>query len=73
MRLRDFRTIHPDLLPGLVNTALRNDFEDLEDLVSAHDIDANALESRLSELGYRYREDIRQFRKSSGDSLIEEG
>jgi hypothetical protein len=62
MKLRDYRTIHPDLLPGLLNTALRNDFEDLDDLCAAHDIERAELESHLAGLGYRYREDIRQFR-----------
>lgn len=65
MKLRDFRTIHPDLLPGLVNTALRNDFDDLDDLVATHDLDRAELESHLAELGYHYREDIRQFRRES--------
>ncbi len=63
MNLRRFETIHPDLLPGLVNTALRNDCEDLEDLCHTHDLDRDALERRLGEIGYRYVAEIRQFRK----------
>lgn len=53
------------LLPGLVNTALRNDCDDLDDLVRTHDIDREALESRMGELGYRYVESIRQFRPAA--------
>lgn len=63
MNLRTFRAIHPDLLPGLVNTALRNDCEDLDDLAASHDLDREALEQRLEELGYRYVAEIRQFRR----------
>jgi hypothetical protein len=62
MNLHAFETIHPDLLPGLVNTALRNDCDDLEDLCRTHDLDQNRLKARLGELGYRYVAEIRQFR-----------
>lgn len=65
MNLRSFRTIHPDLLPGLVNTALRNDCEDLDDLCATHDLDRSELEQRLAELGYRYAPEVRQFRKGA--------
>lgn len=65
MNLRRFKTIHPDLLPGLVNTALRNDCEDLEDLCRTHDLDGEALQKRLEECGYRYVPEIRQFRKAA--------
>lgn len=63
MNLHAFETIHPDLLPGLVNTALRNDCEDLEDLCRTHDLDQKRLEARLGEFGYHYVAEIRQFRK----------
>ena len=63
MNLHRFETIHPDFLPGLLNTALRNDCEDLEDLVHAHDLDREALERRMQELGYRYIAEQRQFRR----------
>ncbi|PAW64167.1 MAG: hypothetical protein B9S36_03155 [Verrucomicrobiia bacterium Tous-C2TDCM] len=73
MNLRAFETIHPDLLPGLVNTSLRNDCEDLEDLCRTHDLDQEFVEARLGELGYAYVEGLRQFRQSpinrTGDSL----
>ena len=64
MNLHPFESIHPDLLPGLVNTALRNDCEDLEDLCRTHDIDRGALERRMEKLGYHYLAEVRQFRKS---------
>lgn len=65
MKLHSFRTIHPDLLPGLVNTALRNDCEDLDDLALTHDVEREALEERMAELGYRYLPEIRQFRREA--------
>ena len=65
MNLRHFRTIDPDLLPGLLNTALRNDCEDLDDLCASHDLDREALEERMDALGYRYVAQIRQFRRES--------
>ena len=62
MNLRHFRTIHPDLIPGLVNTALRDHHEDLDDLCATHDLDRAEVEARLRELGYHYVAEIRQFR-----------
>ncbi len=64
MKLQAFRTIHPDLLPGLVNTALRNDCEDLDDLCATHDLDRDELERHLAGLGYRYAPETKQFRKA---------
>jgi len=62
MKLSSFQTMDPLLLPGLVNTALRNDCDDLEDLVRTHDIDREALERRMETLGYRYLAESNQFR-----------
>ena len=66
MNLRSFAALSADLLPGLVNTALRNDCEDLDDLAASHDIDRAALEARLGELGYRYLPELNQFRSAPG-------
>lgn len=52
----------PLLLPGLVNTALRNDCDDLDDLVRTHDIERDALEASLERLGYRYVGTANQFK-----------
>jgi len=65
MNLSSFETMDAKLLPGLVNTALRNDCDDLNDLVRTHDLDREALEARMEELGYRYIESIRQFRPAA--------
>jgi len=62
MKLSSFQTMDPLLLPGLLNTALRNDCADLEDLARTHDIDREALETRMETLGYRYVAVSNQFR-----------
>ena len=62
MRLTDFRRMDPHLLVGLVNTELRNQAEDLEDLVKTHGLDRDALVARLAAAGYEYRPEQRQFR-----------
>jgi hypothetical protein len=62
MKLSSFETMDPLLLPGLVNTALRNDCDDLDDLVGTHDLDREALEKKLETLGYRYVAETNQFR-----------
>ena len=60
MNLSRFQTMDPNLLPGLLNTALRNEFESLEDLAKTHDLDEQALLKRIEEIGYEYRADINQ-------------
>ncbi|MEM7674000.1 MAG: DUF4250 domain-containing protein [Verrucomicrobiota bacterium] len=54
MEIENFRTMDPHLLVGIVNTALRNDYFDLEDLCKSHDIEEDALKARLKEGGYTY-------------------
>ncbi|MEX2580072.1 MAG: DUF4250 domain-containing protein [Verrucomicrobiales bacterium] len=67
MNLSSYRTMDPALLVGLVNTALRNDCEDIEDLARTHDLDHEILERRLKEHGYRYVAAINQFRPIAGE------
>jgi hypothetical protein len=62
MKLSSFQTMDPLLLPGMVNTALRNDCEDLDDLVRTHDIDREALEAKMESLGFSYLKESNQFR-----------
>lgn len=62
MNLSHFETLDPQLLPGLLNTALRNDCEDLHDLLRTYDLDEEKLTRRMEELGYRYCRDTHQFR-----------
>ena len=62
MKLTSFETMNPHLLLGLVNTALRNNFEDLKDLVRSHDLDQDRLVQRLKDSGYEYNVELNQFR-----------
>lgn len=62
VNLTTFRTMDPHLLVGLVNTELRNQSESLEDLVKTHGLEHDLLLSRLSEAGYDYQPEQKQFR-----------
>lgn len=62
MNLSTYRTMDPHLLVGLVNTALRNNCDSLDDLVKTHDLDRDALEKRLGSAGYHYLPEPNQFR-----------
>lgn len=57
-----FEQMDPHLLVGLVNTALRNEAESLEDLCRTHDIDADTLCARFESVGYVYQPEQVQFR-----------
>lgn len=62
MNLKHFEKLDPNLLPGLLNTALRNDCDSLEDLIRSHDINRDALEQKLKHLGYHYVAEVNQVR-----------
>lgn len=65
MNLTRYREMDPHLLVGLINTALRNDGEDLSGLVLTHDLDQEVLLERLVAIGYHYLPELRQFRPLS--------
>lgn len=58
----EFESMDPHLLVGLVNTALRNHSESLDDLCRTHDVDSSKLTARLAGAGYDYRPEQNQFR-----------
>ncbi|MEM7602210.1 MAG: DUF4250 domain-containing protein [Verrucomicrobiota bacterium] len=62
MNLRHFEKLDPNLLPGLINTTLRNDCESLEDLERTHDLDHETLIKKLKHLGYEYVAEVNQIR-----------
>ncbi|MDF1741070.1 MAG: DUF4250 domain-containing protein [Verrucomicrobiales bacterium] len=68
MNLSSYETLDPHLLVGLINTALRNDCDSLDDLVKTHDLDQDALEGRLRSAGYQYMPDLNQFRPAVASS-----
>ncbi|MEO0414825.1 MAG: DUF4250 domain-containing protein [Verrucomicrobiota bacterium] len=65
MNLRNYETMDPNLLLGLVNTTLRNDCENLEDLLRTHDLDEEKLCARLQQIGMEYQPELNQFRPSA--------
>ena len=62
MKLSAYQSLDPHLLVGMVNTELRNNAADLEDLCKTHAIDEGELRVRLAAAGYEYRPEQRQFR-----------
>ena len=62
MNLSNYRHMDPALLYSLINTKLRNDYADLDDLVRSLDIDRDALEKRLATAGFVYHAEHNQFR-----------
>ena len=62
MNLRNFTTMDPHLLLGLLNTELRNHCDSLDDLVKTHDLDPTLLVEKMAEADYIYQPDQNQFR-----------
>ena len=62
MDLSRYESMDPNLLVGVVNTALRNDYESLEDLCLTLDICSEVLVQRLASGGYEFRSEQQQFR-----------
>jgi hypothetical protein len=52
----------PHLLVGVVNTAIRNHCESLDDLCKTHELNTDILTARLAEAGYDYMPEQQQFR-----------
>ena len=62
MNLSNWKRLDPHLLVGLVNTELRNQSESLEDFLKTYDISGSELREYLSNSGYEYRQEQKQFR-----------
>ena len=62
MDFRNYDTMDPHLLVGLVNTALRNHCNSLEDFCRTHDLDPTELIERLKSADYHYQPEQNQFR-----------
>lgn len=62
MDFSKYLEMDPNLLVGLVNTEMRNNSESLEDLVKTHAISEQCLMKKLSDAGYEYRVEQKQFR-----------
>ncbi|MCB1801402.1 MAG: DUF4250 domain-containing protein [Gammaproteobacteria bacterium] len=62
MDLSGFATMDVHLLYSLINTRLRNEYADLQDLAKSQGIDGEALQQRLVKAGYHYDGTLNQFR-----------
>ena len=58
----NIQNMDPNLLVGIVNTALRNHFNSLDDLCLSHSLDKTALCQKLASEDYEYIEAANQFR-----------
>lgn len=52
----------PYMLLSVVNTKLRDEFSDLDDLCSSLDVDRGRLEEKLAKAGFTYEKSVNQFR-----------
>ena len=52
----------PVMLLSVVHTLLRDRYDSLDALCEEEALGRDALEGRLASVGYRYRQDINQFR-----------
>lgn len=51
----------PYMLLSVVNTALRDEFESLDDMCAAMNFDKSYIIETLREVGYEYDESVRKF------------
>lgn len=62
MSFENYERMDPHLLFGLVNTALRNHYDTLEDLCAVEDLDKDRLLEILNAENYEFKPKINQFR-----------
>lgn len=52
----------PVMLLSYINTQLRDNYKDLEDLCDRLDVSRSEIEEKLEKIGYRYNRDLNQFK-----------
>lgn len=52
----------PVMLLSYINTQLRDNYKDLEDLCDRLDVSQSEIEKKLGNIGYRYNKDLNQFK-----------
>ena len=52
----------PVMLLSYINTQLRDNYKDLEDLCDRLDVSRSEIEEKLGKIGYRYNRDLNQFK-----------
>jgi hypothetical protein len=62
MNLEQFESMDPVILLSMVNMKIRDEFGDLDSLVKFYDIDKAKLVKKLSDAGFDYLVEAKQFR-----------
>lgn len=62
MDLAKFETMDPIMLMSIVNMKIRDDFQDLDELVKFYEIDRQKLLDKLASAGFEYLPEAKQFR-----------
>jgi len=62
MNLEQFASMDPVILLSMVNMKIRDEFGDLDNLVKFYDIDKAKLVKKLSDAGFDYLVESKQFR-----------
>ena len=62
MYLEQFESMDPVILLSMVNMKIRDEFGDLDNLVKFYDIDKAKLVKKLSDAGFDYLVEAKQFR-----------
>lgn len=52
----------PVMLLSYINTQLRDNYRDLDDLCDRLDVSKAEIEEKLGKIGYSYKEDLKQFK-----------
>ena len=52
----------PVMLLSYINTQLRDNYKDLEDLCDRLDVSQSEIEEKLGTIGYQYNRDLNQFK-----------
>ena len=52
----------PAMLLSYINTQLRDNYKDLEDLCDRLDVSQSEIEEKLRTIGYHYNRDLNQFK-----------
>lgn len=52
----------PVMLLSYINTQLRDNYKDLEDLCDRLEVSRSEIEEKLGKIGYRYNKDLNQFK-----------
>ncbi|WP_319371915.1 DUF4250 domain-containing protein [uncultured Ilyobacter sp.] len=61
MEIKNMKSMDPNLLLSIVNMKLRDEFENLEDLLRYYNLKESDLTDKIKEIGYHYCKETNQF------------